>query len=230
MSNLKTRKYAYGVVALSAWTGFGLSVIIETFGLVKPKLYDPPIPASQFAYFENYQDGLAGAPERLIDLLSYFTIWSQIVVGIVATLLFLNPNRDGKLFRVVFLDAVLMITVTGVVYNLLLGPNYPPQGLNKISSPIEHTWTPIFMVVAFLLFGPRGWIKASIIPKVLALPIIYVVYTLLRGAVINSYPYDFFDVVSYGYAYVLIFVASILAASLVVLSLFWFIDSRVRSR
>ena len=86
------------------------------------------------------------------------------------------------------------------------------------------------MVVAFLLFGPRGWIKASIIPKVLALPIIYVVYTLLRGAVINSYPYDFFDVVSYGYAYVLIFVASILAASLVVLSLFWFIDSRVRSR
>jgi hypothetical protein len=230
MSNLKFRKSAYGVVALSAWTGFGLSVIIETFGLVEQKLYDPPIPQSQFGYFGNYASGLAGAPERLIDLFSYFTIWSQIIVGIVATLLFLNPNRDGKLFRIAFLDAVLMITVTGVVYNLLLGPNYPPQGLNQISSPIEHTWTPILMVAAFLLTGPRGWIKASIIPKVLVLPIIYVIYTLARGAVIDSYPYDFFDVVSYGYSYVITFVGAILAASLIVLSVYWLIDSRFTKR
>lgn len=230
MTNTKFRKFSYGIVALSAWTGFGLSVIIETFGLVKPKLYDPPIPQSQFGYFENYAAGIAGAPERLLDLFSYFTIWSQIIVGIIATLLFLNPNRDGKLFRIFFLDAVLMITVTGVVYNLLLGPNFPPQGLNQISSPIEHTWTPILMVAAFLLTGPRGWIKASMIPKVLVLPIAYVAYTLLRGAVINSYPYDFFDVVSYGYSYVITFVLGILAASLIVLSVYWLIDSRFAKR
>lgn len=230
MTNVKFRKYSYGLVALSAWTGLGLSFIIELFGLVEQKLYDPPVPESQFGYFGHYAEGLAGAPARLVDLFSYFTIWSQIVVGIVATLLFLNPERSSKLFKVAFLDAVLMITVTGVVYNLLLGPNYPPVGLNQISSPIEHTWTPILMVAAFLITGPRGWIKASMLPKVLALPIIYVIYTLIRGAIIDSYPYDFFDVVSYGYSYVLTFVLGILAASLIVLGLYWLIDSRFAKR
>ena len=123
-----------------------------------------------------------------------------------------------------------MITVTGVVYNLLLGPNYPPQGLNKISSPIEHTWTPILMVAAFLIVGPKGWIKARVIPKVIVLPIIYVIYTLIRGAIIDMYPYDFFDVVSYGYSYVITFVLGILAASLIVLGFYWLIDSRFAKR
>lgn len=230
MSNLKLRKSLYGITALSAWSGLALSFVIELFGLVKVKLYEPPIPESQFAHFGNYADGFAGAPERLLDLFSYFTIWSQIVVGVVAVLLFKNPNRDGKWMRIALLDAVLMITVTGVVYNLLLGPNFPAQGLNKISSPIEHTWTPILMVIAFLVTGPHGWINKQIIPKVLALPIIYVVYTLIRGAIINSYPYDFFDVVSYGYSYVVTFVLGILLASMIVLSIFWLIDSRAAKR
>lgn len=230
MSKLNLRKSLYGITALSAWSGLALSFIIELFGLVKVKAYDPPIPTSQFSHVGNYADGLSGAPERLLDLFSYFTIWSQIVVGVVAVLLYKNPNRDGKWMRIALLDAVLMITVTGVVYNLLLGPSYPAQGLNQISSPIEHTWTPILMVVTFLVTGPRGWINKNIIPKVLALPIIYVFYTLIRGAIIKTYPYDFFDVVSYGYTYVLTFVLGILLASLIVLSLFWLIDSRAAKR
>jgi hypothetical protein len=221
------KRAAFGINALSAWIGFGLSLIIEIFGLVK--LAPSDVPASQFGYAERYTDGLAGAPLRLIDLLSYFTIWSQIVVGIVMTLLFLNPGRDGKWLRVFRIDAILMITVTGVVYNLLLGPNYPPQGLNKISSPIEHTITPIITILVFLMFGPRGWFNKKTVGLALVLPIVYVIYTLIRGAIIGAYPYDFFDVVSYGYSYVIVFVMGILTASLVVLSLFWFIDSRFKA-
>ena len=123
------RKNLFGVNALSAWLGFGLSFIIEFFGLVKPIAFDPPVPVSQFGYIDRYTEGLAGAPLRIVDLLSYFTIWSQIVVGVVMTLLWLNPARDGKWIRIFRIDALLMITVTGVVYNLLLGPNYPPVGL-----------------------------------------------------------------------------------------------------
>lgn len=224
---MTANRAAFGINALSAWIGFGLSLIIELFGLVKLEPSD--VPASQFGYAERYVDGLAGAPLRLIDLLSYFTIWSQIVVGIVMTLLFLNPSRDGKWLRVFRIDAILMITVTGVVYNLLLGPNYPPQGLNKISSPIEHTITPIITILVFLMFGPRGWFSRNTVGLALVLPIVYVFYTLVRGAIIGAYPYDFFDVVTYGYSYVIVFVMGILAASMVVLSLFWFIDSRFKA-
>lgn len=230
MTNLQTRKAFYGVTALSAWFGFGLSFLIELFGWVKIAPSDPPIPESQFAHVGAYADGLAGAPARLIDLISYFTIWSQIIVGVVAVLLYIKPNRDGKLFRVAVIDAILMITVTGVVYNLLLGPAHPPQGLNKLSSLFEHTLTPIIAVLAFVLTGPRGWINKSLVPKVLALPIIYVIYTLIRGLVVDSYPYDFFDVISYGYSYVLTFVGGILFAALLVLSIYWLIDRSVLKR
>jgi hypothetical protein len=224
------RKNLFGVNALSAWLGFGLSVFIELFGLVKPIQYDPPVPASQFGFIDRYAEGLAGAPLRLIDLLSYFTIWSQIVVAVVMTLLWQNPARDGKWIRIFRIDALLMITVTGVVYNLLLGPNYPPVGLNKISSPIEHTITPLLTVFIFFVAGPRGWFNKKAVAAALALPISYIFYTLIRGAIIGAYPYDFFDVTSYGYAYVITFVLGILAASLIVMSLYWAIDRRLTKK
>ena len=219
-----TRKSLFGINALSAWIGLGMSIIIEAFGLVEAIYVDGGSPVSQFGHQGDYASGLAGAPERLIDLFSYFTIWSQIVVGVVMTLLYLNPARDGKLFRVFRLDSILMITVTGVVYNLLLGPNYPPQGLNQISSPIQHTITPLITVLVFVIAGPRGWINLKNILAALVVPIVYVFYTLFRGAIIGKYPYDFFDVVSFGYAYVVTFVMGILFASLIVAGIYWAID------
>jgi len=230
MGNLKTRKALFGITALSAWSGLVLTFVIDLFGLVQPKLYDPPIPSSQFGYFDRYAEGLAGAPARIVDLFSYFTIWSQIVVGIVATILFLNPRRHGKWLQIGLIDAVLMITVTGVVYNLLLGPNYPPQGLNQISSPIQHTITPILMVLTFFIAAPRGWFKVSTVLKALVLPILYIFYTLIRGNIIDAYPYDFFDVITYGYPYVITFVMGILFASIIVLSFYWLVDSILAKR
>jgi len=225
-----TRKSLFGINALSAWIGLGMSTFIELFGLVETKYSDGRSPTSQFGHQGDYAAGLAGAPERLIDLFSYFTIWSQIVVGVVMTLLYLNPARDGKLFRVFRIDSILMITVTGVVYNLLLGPNYPPQGLNQISSPIQHTITPLITVLVFVIAGPRGWFTLKNVVAALVLPIVYVFYTLFRGAIIGKYPYDFFDVVSFGYASVLIFVMGILFASIIVAGMYWGIDKALTKK
>ncbi len=220
----KNRKLLFGINAFSAWFGLGMSVIIETFGLVKMPEPKTPIPHSQFAYYGHYADGIAGAPARLIDLFSYFTIWSQVVVGVVATLLFLNVNRDGKWLRVYRLDSLLMITVTGIVYNVMIAPSYPPVGLNVYSSLFEHTLTPVVTIVVFLLVGPRKWIDLRTFGLALVLPIGYVIYTLIRGAIIGMYPYDFFDVVTYGYASVLEFVGFILLAAVVLMGIFWGLD------
>jgi len=222
--SVKNRKWLFGINALSAWVGLGMAVVIDFFGLVH---YDPPttpIPHSQFAYYGHYADGIAGGPARLLDLFSYFTIWSQVVVGVVATLLFLNPGRDSKRLRVFRLDSLLMISVTGIVYNVLIAPGYPPVGLNVYSSFFEHTLTPILTILVFLLVGPRNWINLRTFGLALALPIVYVVYTLARGAIINMYPYDFFDVVQNGYGPVLTFVGIIILAAVVLMSIFWGIE------
>jgi len=224
------KRNLFGINALSAWIGLGMSTLIELFGLVETKYSDGGSPVSQFGHQGDYVSGLAGGPERLFDLFSYFTIWSQIMVGVVMTLLYLNPARDGKLFRVFRIDSILMITVTGVVYNLLLGPNYPPQGLNQISSPIQHTVTPLLTVLIFVIAGPRGWFSLKNVAKALVVPIIYVFYTLFRGAIIDKYPYDFFDVVSFGYAYVLVFVLGILFASIMVAGIYWGLDKALTKK
>ncbi|MSX29903.1 MAG: hypothetical protein F2794_05820, partial [Actinobacteria bacterium] len=72
--SLTTRKSLFGINALSAWIGLGMSVIIETFGLVEAIYVDGGSPVSQFGHQGDYASGIAGAPERLIDLFSYFTI------------------------------------------------------------------------------------------------------------------------------------------------------------
>ncbi len=218
------RRAAFGINALSAWLGFGMSLVIEIFGLVKIDPSTNKTPASEFGYVGHYADGLAGAPARVIDLLSYFTIWSQIVVGIVMTMLWLKPNRDEPWLRWLRLSSIMMIIVTGVVYNLLLGPNFPPVGLNKISSAIEHTITPIITVVVFFIWGPRSWFSPKNIMKALLIPIAYVIYTLIRGAIVGLYPYGFFDVVTNGYVSVLVFVGGILVAAIVVKLMLWAYD------
>jgi apolipoprotein N-acyltransferase len=146
------------------------------------------------------------------------------------TLLWRNPNRSEPWLKWLRLDSVMMIAVTGIVYNILLGPAYPPVGLNKISSPIEHTITPLITVIVFFAFGPRGWFSWSNIGKALLIPIGYVIYTLIRGVIIGMYPYGFFDVVVNGYVGVLSFVGAILVASLVVMLIFWAIERAVSNR
>jgi hypothetical protein len=80
-----------------------------------------------------------------------------------------------------------------------------------------------------VIAGPRGWITLKNIVAALVVPIVYVFYTLTRGAIIGKYPYDFFDVITEGYAYVLIFVMGILFASIIVAGFYWGID-KVLSR
>jgi len=216
----KNRRNLFGLNALSAWLGFGFSFVIELFYL---EPYDSPTAS----LYGGHAAGWSGAFNRIVDLLSYFTIWSQIVVGIVMTLLFINPARDGKWFRIFRVDSVLMIAVTGIVYNILIGPKFPPQGLNVYSSFLEHTLTPLLTVIIFVVAGPRGWFTRKTVIAGLYLPITYIFYALIRGAIVHQYPYDFMDVVTYGYVSVIITVLVILLAALLMLVGFWGLDSRL---
>ena len=95
------------LVAVAALTGVVLEVAIA--------LVDGPGTASSQA-------------ERLVRLFSYFTIQSNLLVGVVSVLLAARPARDGTVFRVARLDALLCIAVTGIVYNTVL------RGLQDLTS------------------------------------------------------------------------------------------------
>jgi hypothetical protein len=139
------------------------------------------------------------APTRVIRFLSYFTIQSNLLVALTATLLAMNPGRDGVVFRVLRLDALLGITVTGVVYTVLLAPQHDPHGLAAFTNAGLHYVVPIMSVLGWAWFGPRPRISDRVLLLALIWPSLYIAYTLAHGAVSDWYPYPFIDVVELGY-------------------------------
>jgi hypothetical protein len=206
---LNQLKVIYGVNALIAFTGFVIQFVINLFDLV-------PIESEYPTLLGGHPAGAAGIVGRLTDSFSYFTIWSNLVVAIVLFLLYRNPGRNSFRFKVLRLDSLLMITITGAVYHILIRPYFPPISWNVYSDIFLHTITPIVTLLVWILVGPRNWISVKIVFYSLLVPIIWLGYTLVRGELINKYPYDFLDVITLGYATVLITVAILIAVGLLI--------------
>ena len=185
-------KLLFGVNALSAWAGFGGSLIVNTFDLVPEEEYEPHL-------FGPHSPGMAGALTRFIDLFGYFTIWSNALVAITVTMLYISTKRNDSRFRWLRSSSILMITMTGILYHLLIAPTANPQSWNVYTNLFQHYLTPIITILVWLLIGPRNFFNLKMTVSVFAIPTAYLVYTFGRGAIIERYPYGFFDVIEYGY-------------------------------
>lgn len=212
------RRIAYGLNALVALTGLTVGFVIMVLGLY-PSLNTNP------TMLGNPDQGVIG---RILDYFTYFTIWSNIVVAVVMIMLFLRPTRDSFAFRVLRLDSVLMIVVTGIVYNAILAGSAKLQGLETVSNTFDHVLTPIVTLLVWLFLGPRGWINWRVIGAAMILPIIWLAWALARGAVIGAYPYGFLDVATYGYGAVLVNVLGILVFAVVLCLVLWGVDWVIR--
>jgi hypothetical protein len=140
------------------------------------------------------------AATRVVRFFSYFTIESNLLVAITSALLAMRPGRDGRLFRVLRLDALFGITITGIVYAVLLAPQHDPHGINAATNAGLHYVVPALAVVGWLLFGPRPRIDETTLLLALIWPALYIAYTLAHGAASDWYPYPFIDAAHLGYA------------------------------
>ena len=122
-----------------------------------------------------------------------------------------------------------MITMTMVLYHLLLAGTSNPQGLHAVSNLLQHYITPIVTILVWLIVGPRGRFAFSDTFTVFIIPIIYLAYTLIHGAVALVYPYPFFNVVKYGYVSVLTLMGGVIISGYVVALLYYGVE-RLRSR
>jgi hypothetical protein len=132
--------------------------------------------------------------ERIVRLFSYFTIESNLLIGGVSLALAADPRRDGPVFRVLRLDALLCIAVTGIVYNTVLRglTTLTPSG--AVANAMLHDLAPLLAVVVWLWVGPRPRVSARTVWWSVVYPIAWLAYTFLRGAATGWYPYPFLDV------------------------------------
>lgn len=114
-----------------------------------------------------------------------------------------------------------MITVTAIVYQVLLAPTAVVTGWSRLTDPLLHVVTPVLTVLVWVVWGPRGWITRREVPLALVVPLAWIAWMLARGAVVDAYPYDFANVAELGYATVATTLVVILVFGLVVAAVFW---------
>lgn len=139
------------------------------------------------------------AAARLFNTLAFFTIQSNLLVGIAALLLAIRLERSSLWFSVLRLTGLTAITVTGLVFHAVLAQTLDLKNWAAVGNELVHTVVPIMAVAGWLMLGPRGLVPKRVVWLSLIFPACWLVFTLIRGAIAHWYPYPFIDVTQLGY-------------------------------
>jgi hypothetical protein len=130
------------------------------------------------------------------DYFSYFTELSNLFAA--AVFLYGTIHLAGTRSRTVELlrgAAVVYMLTTGLVYAVLLsGQDVTYPWVNTIL----HRVMPIAVALDWLIDPPRVRLRPRETMLWLSFPLVYVAYTLTRGAIVNWYPYFFVDPTRHG--------------------------------
>jgi hypothetical protein len=138
---------------------------------------------------------------NLIDYFSFFTIETNLLVALVLTFFCLRPQAEQFLTTSSVKSAlVVYIIVVGVVYAVLLRNLWHPHGLQLLADMVLHDAIPFLYPFYWLAFLPKGSLRWSDPAWWLVYPVLYFLYSMLRGAAFGIYLYPFFDVAQFGFA------------------------------
>jgi hypothetical protein len=158
--------------------------------------------AVQFAVLTANGDSPYPLEMRIVNYFSYFTILSNILAA--ACLWAAALPADNRLTAFlrrppVRAAAVLYIVATGVVYVLLLRglATLGPWGL--LADRILHYAMPPITIGWWAVFAAKGRVGFAAVASFLAFPVVYGVYSLVRGPITGWYPYPFLNVDTLGW-------------------------------
>ena len=147
-----------------------------------------------------------------VNFFSYFTILSNLLAALALSAAAFGRGR-GVLTRPVPATAIaLYVTVTALIYVLVLRQIWDPQGWLRVADTLLHYVMPAVFIVYWLLFVPKAALRPGDCGFFLIFPALYAGYTLIHGALSGFYPYPFVDVVRLGYPRVAVNMIGLTAA------------------
>ena len=138
----------------------------------------------------------------VINMLGYFTILTNTFAAAVLTTLGLLPNsKIGKVFSTpeVFGCVVSSMLWVGIGFHLLLSDYWSPDGMEAVSNYLNHYIVPSSLLIVWLIFPPETQISKRTPLLWEIYPVIYGAYIIIRGEILDKYPYPFFDINVIGY-------------------------------
>lgn len=131
------------------------------------------------------------------NFFSFFTIESNILAASVFLYMAVRPGhrRAPSLAEDLFRGAaVVYMSVTGIVFALLLADI---QADLQLTTPwvdtVLHRIMPIAVVLDWLIDPPRSKLSYRKAALWLLFPLVYLAYSLVRGPIVDWYPYPFLD-------------------------------------
>ena len=123
-----------------------------------------------------------------------------------------------------------MITLVMVFFHFMLAPNYTFTGGLLVSNYLLHYAAPILFLIWWFALIPHGGLRYRDVPLMVVPGLVYVVLVLIRGAIVNDYPYAILNAAKSGYGGVAMGVGIILVSVAAFCVLLVFIDSLLAKR
>jgi hypothetical protein len=177
-----SNRFFIGVIALTGW----FAIIAQLYLMILNRV--------------------TSLPEAVIRFFSFFTILSNILLASYASILFIKRQPESSFFqRSTNITAITVyMAIVGLIYNLILRQIWKPQGMQRLVDELLHLILPVLSILYWLLFVSKKELKWNNMWGWLLYPLVYIIYTLIRGAIWGFYPYPFVDVNVNGYKTVLI--------------------------
>lgn len=146
----------------------------------------------------------------IVNFFSFFTILSNALAAVVlawAGIWYFARGRHAAVEPPALAMALACVTtymiITGIVYNSLLRGIVLPQGSEPIpwSNELLHLVGPLFLAVDLFVGPLRRALPWRAVWGIIAFPILWVLYTMLRGPLVKNpasgdpfwYPYPFLN-------------------------------------
>ena len=131
---------------------------------------------------------LARDARAVLMLFNYYTIQTNLMVAVVATLAARQGNQTPIWIAQVGQAVAIWISVTSLGYHFLLSKLYKPKGWQALANVLLHYLTPLGMVI----YSQLAWGELTAAPLLwLSYPLAYAVVNLVRGSLTGYYPYWF---------------------------------------
>ena len=130
-----------------------------------------------------------------LNFFSFFTVESNIAAAFVLIALEMRSGTAlERLARAIRPSVTLYMTMTGVIYAVLLAPTSADVGLTaQWVDVIVHEIAPLIVFLDWILAPPDRRPVIRDVRLWLIFPVVYVVYSLIRGPIADWYPYPFLD-------------------------------------
>ncbi len=145
-------------------------------------------------------------PGSVVNFFSFFTIEANIIAVVVFVVGAIGGHEPtSRWYDLVRGAAATYMAVTGAVYAVLLS-DLPAAADSTIPwvNEVLHYLMPLIVFLDWLYVPPRRAIRFRESLTWAAFPLVYAIYSLIRGAATNWYPYPFLNVDMHGLGRVLV--------------------------